>query len=89
MTRKDKLVTVKEGPARRSAGAAAQVPHRESAGVNDAFQLRGLITVKDIQKARDNPDSATDSHERLRVGAAVGVGGDTEDRVGPSLPASI
>ncbi|HSE11102.1 MAG TPA: IMP dehydrogenase, partial [Rudaea sp.] len=47
------------------------------------------ITVKDIQKARDNPDSAKDSHERLRVGAAVGVGGDTEDRVGALVAAGV
>lgn len=43
--------------------------------------LRGLITVKDIQKKRDNPNAAYDSSERLLVGAAVGVGGDTEARV--------
>ena len=49
--------------------------------VNDAFELRGLITVKDIQKARDNPDACKDETRRLRVGAAVGVGGDTEERV--------
>jgi len=57
--------------------------------VNDAFQLRGLITVKDIQKARDNPYSAKDSHERLRVGAAVGVGGDTEARVAALVSAGV
>jgi len=51
--------------------------------------LRGLITVKDIQKARDNPNSAKDSHERLRVGAAVGVGGDTEERVGALVDAGV
>src|SRR5690606_41493509 len=47
----------------------------------DDFQLRGLITVKDIQKAQDNPDSAKDASESLLVGAAVGVGGDTEERI--------
>ena len=46
--------------------------------VNDEFALRGLITVKDIQKKSDNPNAAYDSSERLLVGAAVGVGGDTE-----------
>jgi IMP dehydrogenase len=51
--------------------------------------LRGLITVKDIQKARDNPYSAKDRHERLRVGAAVGVGGDTEARVAALVAAGV
>src|SRR6185503_5210225 len=45
--------------------------------------------VKDIQKARDNPYSAKDSHERLRVGAAVGVGGDTEARVPALVEAGV
>jgi IMP dehydrogenase len=49
--------------------------------VNDNFELRGLITVKDIQKATDFPDACRDSQERLRVGAAVGVGAGTEERV--------
>src|SRR3546814_16668543 len=49
--------------------------------VNEAFELRGLITVKDIQKARDNPNAAKDADESLLVGAAVGVGSDTEERV--------
>src|SRR3546814_3616690 len=49
--------------------------------VNDGFELRGLITVKDIQKAHDNPDAAKDASESLLVGAAVGVGGGTEKRI--------
>jgi len=49
--------------------------------VNDHFDLRGLVTVKDIQKATDYPNAAKDSQERLLVAAAVGVGGDTEERV--------
>jgi len=57
--------------------------------VNDAFQLRGLITVKDIQKAHDNPHAAKDTHERLRVGAAVGVVGDTEERVHALVEAGV
>ncbi|HET9819102.1 MAG TPA: IMP dehydrogenase, partial [Rhodanobacteraceae bacterium] len=82
MTRKDKLVTVKEG-ADEDEIVGLLHKHRieKVLVVNDAFELRGLITVKDIQKARDNPHSAKDDHERLRVGAAVGVGGDTERRV--------
>jgi IMP dehydrogenase len=51
--------------------------------------LRGLITVKDIQKAQDNPHAAKDSHERLLVGAAVGVIGDTEQRVAALVEAGV
>ena len=82
MTRKEKLVTVREGAGHDE---VLELLHRHRIEkvlvVNGDFELRGLITVKDIQKARDNPHAAKDSHERLRVGAAVGVGGDTEARV--------
>jgi IMP dehydrogenase len=82
MTRKDKLVTVKEGASEDEIiGLLHKHRIEKVLVVNDAFELRGLITVKDIQKAHDNPHSAKDAHERLRVGAAVGVGGDTEHRV--------
>src|SRR3546814_20895405 len=57
--------------------------------VNEAFELRGLITVKDIQKARDNPNAAKDTDESLLVGAAVGVGGDTEERVAALVAAGV
>jgi IMP dehydrogenase len=90
MTRKEKLVTVKEGASEEQ---VLQLLHKHRIEkilvVNDAFQLRGLITVKDIQKARDNPNSAKDKHERLRVGAAVGVGGDTEERVAALVDAGV
>ncbi|HQC73236.1 MAG TPA: IMP dehydrogenase, partial [Candidatus Competibacteraceae bacterium] len=49
--------------------------------VNDSFQLRGMITVKDIQKSSDFPIACKDEFGRLRVGAAVGTGGDTDERV--------
>jgi IMP dehydrogenase len=49
--------------------------------VNDAFELRGLITVKDITKQTEHPDARKDEHGKLRAGAAVGVGPDTEERV--------
>lgn len=82
MTREDRLITVKEGA---SHDEVLELLHRNRIEkvlvVNDGFQLRGLITVKDIQKARDNPNAAKDSHERLVVGAAVGVAGDTERRI--------
>ncbi|MCF7220490.1 IMP dehydrogenase [Marilutibacter chinensis] len=82
MTKKDRLVTVAEGA---SDEEVLELLHKHRIEkvlvVNDGFQLRGLITVKDIQKKRDNPNAAYDSSERLLVGAAVGVGGDTEARV--------
>jgi len=90
MTRKEKLVTVKEGA---DEDEVLRLLHKHRIEkilvVNDAFQLRGLITVKDIQKARDNPNAAKDDHERLRVGAAVGVGGDTEERVAALVEAGV
>jgi IMP dehydrogenase len=82
MTRKDRLITVQEGASEDEVLALLHKYRIEKVlVVDEAFRLRGLITVKDIQKARDNPNSCKDDHERLRVGAAVGVGGDTEQRV--------
>ena len=82
MTKKDRLVTVREGA---SDEEVLQLMHKyrieKVLVVDDEFRLRGLITVKDIQKARDNPNAAKDFAERLLAGAAVGVGGDTEARV--------
>ncbi|KFN46308.1 IMP dehydrogenase [Arenimonas composti] len=82
MTRKEKLVTVREGA---SDDEVLQLMHKHRIEkvlvVDDGFALRGLITVKDIQKARDNPNAAKDVDEQLLVGAAVGVGGDTEARI--------
>ena len=90
MTREDELVTVKEGAGQDEVLQLLHAHRIEKVlVVNDAFQLRGLITVKDIQKARDNPNAAKDSHERLLVGAAVGVGGDTEARVEALVDAGV
>jgi IMP dehydrogenase len=90
MTKKDRLVTVREGASQEE---VLQLLHRHRIEkvlvVNDAFELRGLITVKDIQKASDNPNSAKDSAERLLVGAAVGVGGDTEQRIEALVEAGV
>ncbi len=90
MTRKEKLVTVREG-ADEDEVLALLHKHRieKVLVVNDDFQLRGMITVKDIQKSRDNPNACKDSHERLRVGAAVGVGGDTEARTAALVEAGV
>ena len=90
MTKKDRLVTVSEG-ASDDEVLALMHKHRieKVLVVNDGFQLRGLITVKDIQKARDNPNAAKDASEQLLVGAAVGVGGDTEARVEALVHAGV
>jgi IMP dehydrogenase len=90
MTRKERLVTVKEG-APEDEVLALLHKHRieKILVVDDAFRLRGLITVKDIQKARDNPNACKDDRERLRVGAAVGVGGDTQARVAALVEAGV
>jgi IMP dehydrogenase len=90
MTRKERLVTVNEGAAEDEVLALLHKHRIEKVlVVDDAFRLRGLITVKDIQKARDNPNACKDAHERLRVGAAVGVGGDTEQRVAALVEAGV
>jgi IMP dehydrogenase len=90
MTPKERLVTVREGA---SDDEVIALLHRHRIEkvlvVNEAFQLRGLITVKDIQKSRDNPLACKDPQERLRVGAAVGVGGDTEERVAQLVAAGV
>ena len=82
MTGKDRLVTVREGATDEEVLAKLHQHRIEKVlVVDDQFALRGLITVKDIQKARDNPNAAKDADEQLLVGAAVGVGGGTEERV--------
>lgn len=90
MTRKDRLITVKEGAEDDEVLALLHKYRIEKVlVVDDAFRLRGLITVKDIQKARDNPNSCKDDHERLRVGAAVGFAGDTQQRVAALVEAGV
>jgi len=82
MTPKDKLVTVKEGAGREEVLALLHKHRIEKVlVVNDDFQLRGMIAVRDIQKSDDFPMACKDELGRLRVGAAVGTGADTEDRV--------
>ncbi len=90
MTKKDRLITVKEGAASEE---VLQLLHRNRIEkilvVNDDFALRGLITVKDIQKNTDYPNAAKDTATRLLVGAAVGVGGDTDRRVEALVAAGV
>ncbi len=82
MTPKDRLITVREGT---SIEKATQLLHKHRLErvlvINGEFELKGLITVKDIQKSSDHPLACKDEKGRLRVGAAVGVGEGTEERV--------
>lgn len=82
MTPQERLVTVNEGASRDEIERLLHKHRIEKVlVVNDKFQLRGLITVKDIQKSTDYPNASKDSYGSLRVGAAVGVGHGTEERV--------
>lgn len=90
MTPQDRLVTVKEGASREAImGLLHQHRIERLLVVGDNFELKGLITVKDIQKSSDYPLACKDSKGRLRVGAAVGVGGDTEDRIAALVEAGV
>ncbi|MCG8380309.1 MAG: IMP dehydrogenase [Proteobacteria bacterium] len=82
MTRKENLVTVKENASKDEVRDLLHKHRIEKVlVVNDKFQLAGLITVKDMQKASEYPNACLDSSERLRVGAAVGVGEASMERV--------
>ena len=82
MTKIDKLVTARVGISARDAKDILQKYRIEKLPLVDEHGiLKGLLTVKDIQKARDYPHAATDAKGRLLVGAAVGVGKDLETRV--------
>ncbi|MBL8251210.1 MAG: IMP dehydrogenase [Candidatus Competibacter sp.] len=90
MTPKDRLVTVREGAGREE---IVELLHKHRIEkvlvVNERFQLRGMITVKDIQKSSDFPNACKDEWGRLRAGAAVGTGGDTEERVAALVAADV
>jgi IMP dehydrogenase len=82
MTPRERLVTVQEGTALEEAKRLLNKHRLERVLViNGDFELKGLITVKDIQKATEHPLASKDEHGKLRVGAAVGVGEGTEERV--------
>jgi IMP dehydrogenase len=82
MTPKDRLVTVSEGASKDEVIALLHKHRIERVlVVNGDFTLRGMITVKDIQKSTDFPNACKDEQGRLRAGAAVGTGGDTEERI--------
>ena len=87
---KDKLVTVKPGV---DLDEAKEILHQHRIEkllvVDDNFQLKGLVTVKDIEKKTQYPNACKDERGRLRVGAAVGVGSDWEERVESLVRAGV
>lgn len=90
MTPKEKLVTVREHASRDEVLELLHKHRIEKVLVtNDAFHLRGMITVKDIQKSDDFPNANKDDQGRLRVAAAVGTGADSEARVRALVDAGV
>jgi IMP dehydrogenase len=90
MTPKPKLVTVSEGATEDEVRHLLHKHRIEKVlVVNGDFKLRGLITVKDIQKASEFPNACKDEHEQLRVGAAVSTGPGTEERVEALVDAGV
>jgi IMP dehydrogenase len=90
MTPKERLVTVREGASREEVMELLHQHRLERVlVVDDAFNLKGLVTVKDIQKSSDHPLACKDEKGRLRVGAAVGVGEGTEERVAALAEAGV
>lgn len=90
MTRKENLITVKEGA---DTELVKQLLHKHRIEkvlvINDQFELKGLITVKDMQKSKEFPNAVKDSQEQLVVAAAVGSGGDTEQRCHALVEAGV
>ncbi len=90
MTPRARLITVREGATREEAIHLLHQHRLERVLViDDKDTLKGLITVKDIQKSHDHPFACKDSKGRLRVGAAVGVGEGTEERVAALAAAGV
>jgi IMP dehydrogenase len=90
MTPKEKLVTVHEGASREEAIELLHEHRIEKVLVVDEdFHMRGMITLKDIQKSTDNPHASKDSAERLLAGAAVGTSQGTEERVEALVTAGV
>ena len=90
MTQKDRLVTVREGAPREEVVGLMQKHRIEKVlVVNADFKLKGMITVKDFQKAERKPNACKDDKGRLRVGAAVGAGAGNEERVAALVEAGV
>ncbi len=90
MTPKERLVTVKE---KEDPKKVLDLLHEHRIErvlvVNDDFQLKGMITVSDMMKSSDHPNACKDDNGRLRVGAAVGTGAETEQRVAALIEAGV
>jgi IMP dehydrogenase len=90
MTPRDKLVTAKEGA---SFDEITDMLHKYRIEkvllTNDQYQLKGMVTVKDINKAKAFPNACKDDHGQLRVGASVGTSGETDDRVAALIEAGV
>src|SRR5580765_2944841 len=90
MTPRDKLIYVKDGANPEEAKRLMNKHRLERVMVvDDSFELRGLITVKDIQKSKAHPFASKDGQGKLRVGAAVGVGPDNDERVELLIAAGV
>jgi IMP dehydrogenase len=90
MTPRERLVTVREGASREEAKALMHRHRLERVlVVNANFELKGLITVKDIFKSSEHPNACKDQLGRLRVGAAIGVGEGTEERAARLVEAGV
>ena len=90
MTPRERLVTVREGAGTEEITSLLHRHRIEKVLViNDRFELKGMVTVKDIHKAREFPNSCKDEDERLRVGAAVGVGPGTSERAAALIAAGV
>jgi IMP dehydrogenase len=90
MTPRERLITVREGA---SLDDAQELMHKHRLErvlvVNAAFELRGLMTVKDILKATEHPNASKDAAGKLRAGAAVGTGGDSDERLERLVQAGV
>jgi IMP dehydrogenase len=90
MTPKEKLVTVKEDTSREEVLNLLHEHRIEKVlVVDDSFQLTGMITVKDIQNQTDKPLASKDAEGRLRVGAAVGIGEESQARIAALAEAGV
>ncbi len=90
MTTKENLVTVKENADRDEVIKLLHTHRIEKVlVVDDDFHLKGMITVKDIKKATDNPLASTDEHQQLRVGAATSTGAESQNRVTALVEAGV
>lgn len=90
MTPQRRLITVREGASREE---AKELMHRHRLErvlvIDEEFHLKGLVTVKDITKETEHPNACKDAHGKLRVGAAVGVGEGTDERVAALVEAGV